>query len=270
MRTLAWAACFLLALAPGPAVAETAAINGVSLHYTVRGQGEPLLLLHGFGSCSAAWDSIARELAKAHRVITLDARGHGQSTNPTGVFSHAAAAEDVHALMDQLGIKTARAIGFSSGGMTLLHLATRHPDRVSKMVVIGATTHFPDQARAIMQTSTVDTVPPEVVAEFRQCASRGEEQVRSLLGQFRALGFSQDDMNFQPAGLAKIKARTLIVHGDRDPFFPVAIPVSLYQSIPGSALWIVPNGDHSPTAGAGEAAFLSRVESFLVKEPIVP
>ncbi|WP_310476086.1 alpha/beta hydrolase, partial [Sandarakinorhabdus sp.] len=86
----------------------------------------------------------------------------------------------------------------------------------------------------------------------------------------RALGFSQDDMNFQPAGLAKIKARTLIVHGDRDPFFPVAIPVSLYQSIPGSALWIVPNGDHSPTAGAGEAAFLSRVESFLVKEPIVP
>ncbi len=83
--------------------------------------------------------------------------------------------------------------------------------------------------------------------------------------QFRALGFSKDDTNVQAADLARIKARTLIVQGDRDIFSPASIPVGMYQSIEGSALWIVPSGDHSPTAGEGEAIFVSGVETFMAK-----
>ena len=63
--------------------------------------------------------------------------------------------------------------------------------------------------------------------------------------------------------LAKIGAPTLIVHGDRDEFFPVSIPIAMYQSIPGAELWIVPGGTHAPTAGAEESAFESEVETFL-------
>jgi pimeloyl-ACP methyl ester carboxylesterase len=250
---------------PVQLAAETVALNGVELHYSARGTGEPLLLLHGFGSCAADWGSLADKLASKHRVITIDARGHGRSTNPSGKFSHAQAADDLRALMDHLGIKQARALGFSSGGMTLLQLATRHPDRVSRMVVVGATTHFPEHAREILKSATMEQLPQQVLAGFRQCASRGEEQVRSLVGQFRALGSSRDDMNLRRPDLARIKAKTLIVHGDRDMFFPVSIPATLYQSISGSALWIVPNGDHSPTAGADEAAFVHEVGSFLQK-----
>jgi pimeloyl-ACP methyl ester carboxylesterase len=72
-------------------------------------------------------------------------------------------------------------------------------------------------------------------------------------------------MNFKRADLAKIKAETLIVHGDRDDFFPVSIPAEMYGAIPKAQLWIVPGGDHSPTAGASEAAFLETVRKFLVK-----
>lgn len=265
MRAFALAACALLMMAPVSVAAETVAVNGITLHYNVQGSGEPLLLLHGFGSCAADWGGMAEKLAATHNVISVDARGHGQSTNPTGKFSHAQAAEDVRALLDALGFKQARAIGFSSGGMTLLHLATRHSDRVSKMVVIGATNYFPDEARAILKDAAMDTLPPPVLDGFRQCASRGEEQVRSLVGQFRALGFSKDDMNLQASDLARIKARTLIVHGYRDMFFPVSIPVGMYQSISGSALWIVPGGGHSPTAGAEEKIFISNVETFMAK-----
>jgi pimeloyl-ACP methyl ester carboxylesterase len=265
MRAFALAMAALCVMAPASATAESVAVNGVDLHYTVRGTGEPLVLLHGFGSCAAGWNGMAEKLSATHKVIAIDARGHGKSTNPSGKFAHAQAAEDVRALLDALGIKQTRVMGFSSGGMTALHLAIRHPDRVSKMVVIGATNYFPEGAREILQSSTMDTTPPPVLENYRQCAARGEEQVRSIVDQFRAMGFDKNEMNIQPADLAKVKAKTLIVHGDRDFFFPVSIPVGLYQAIAGSALWIVPNGDHEPTAGADEHVFISNVSAFFAK-----
>jgi pimeloyl-ACP methyl ester carboxylesterase len=190
-------------------------------------------------------------------VIAVNMRGHGGSTNPTGRYTHADSAEDVRGLMDALGIRSARAIGYSSGGMTLLHLATRHPERLSKMVVVGATTHFGDQARGIMRSVATQGLPPPVQQQFERCATRGgkaqSEQLRRTFGGFKD---SRTDMNFKPADLAKIRAATLIVHGDRDDFFPVDIPVAMYGAIPKSQLWIVPGGDHSPTAGASRSAFL--------------
>ena len=265
MRAFAAILGALLAMLPLSAAAEHVVVNGIDLHYEVRGTGEPLLLLHGFGSCAADWGSIAEQFAARNKVIMVDARGHGRSTNPSGRFSHAQAADDVRALLDALGIERARAVGFSSGGITLLHLATRAPDRVAKMVVIGATNYFPDQARAVLRDASMDTIPPDILADYRRCASRGEEQVRALIGQFRALGFSRDDTDLRAADLRRIKAKTLIVHGDRDMFFPVGIPVGMYRSIAGSALWIVPNGDHSPTAGADEADFVRQVQRFMAE-----
>ena len=165
--------------------------------------------------------------------------------------------------MDALGIRQASAIGYSSGGMTLLHLATRYPDRLSKLVVVGATTHFGDQARRIMSAVAAGNLPPPVRAQFERCAVRG--QANELIRQFGAFKDSHTDMNFQPGDLARIKASTLIVHGDRDDFFPVSIPVEMYGAIPTSQLWIVPNGDHSPTAGAPNSHFVETVKGFLAR-----
>lgn len=263
MKALVWCVLILLAATPLSSRAATARVNGVTLHYTVQGAGEPLVLLHGFGSCGATWADTAERLAQRYRVITVDARGHGASTNPGGKFRHDQAADDIRALLDELKISSARAMGFSSGGITLLHLATRNPERLSKMVVVAASTGFPDQARAILQSAAIDTLPPDVLAGFRKCAARGEPQVRALVDQFRALGFSTDDTDFQAADLARITAKTLIVHGDRDLFFPVSIPVGMYGAIKDAALWIVPNGEHSPTAGAAPEDFMRTAEGFL-------
>jgi pimeloyl-ACP methyl ester carboxylesterase len=262
---------FVIATALGllmsqPAAAETVRTNGVELEYQVSGTGEPLVLLHGFGDCiEGTWGALIPELSKTHRVIAVNMRGHGGSTNPSNSFSHAQSAEDVRGLLDALGVAKARAIGFSSGGMTLLHLATRHPERLSKMVVVGATTHFGDQARRIMRSVASEGLPPTVQQEFAKCAPRGDTQVKELVRQFGAFKDSRTDMNFQPADLAKIKAETLILHGDRDEFFPVSIPVGMYGAIPKAQLWIVPGGSHQPTAGASKAAFLETVGKFLAK-----
>jgi pimeloyl-ACP methyl ester carboxylesterase len=263
MKKLAVAAMIGLMAFQSPLLAETARVNGADIHYETKGAGEPLLLLHGFGSCAAEWSEVTNEFAKQYQVIAVDMRGHGKSTNPSGRFTHRQSAEDIRALIDGLKIKTARAIGFSSGAMTLLHVATKYPDRLSNLVVVSGATYFPEDTRAILRGVSYDNMPPPVKELYERCASRGETQVRELVGQFRAFGDMQDDMNLSATDLGNIKASTLIVHGDRDMFFPVSIPLAMYAGIQRSALWIVPGGDHSPQAGADMDMFINIVSSAL-------
>jgi pimeloyl-ACP methyl ester carboxylesterase len=137
-------------------------------------------------------------------------------------------------------------MGMSTGGMALLHMATSQPGRIDAMVLISATSYFPEQARSIMRRASFDTIPREVREMYQECAKRGDEQIRQLITQFNALHANDDDMNFTAEILSGISARTLVVHGDRDNFFPVEIAVQLYRAIPEAALWIVPGGDHVP------------------------
>jgi pimeloyl-ACP methyl ester carboxylesterase len=226
---------------------HTLATQGISLYYKTCGQGPPLLLLHRFfGTGTLSWGRFIPTLAAQYRLIVPDLRGHGRSTNPSGEFTHRQSASDMFALLDSLGLQQVKAMGISSGGMTLLHMATREPSRIDAMVLIGTTTYFPEQARKIMRASTVESLTPQDYQERRQLHVRGDEQIRSLQKEFNAFKDSYDDMNFTPPYLSTITAPTLIVHGDRDRLFPIEIPVEMYTSIPKSYLWIVPNGGHLP------------------------
>lgn len=221
-------------------------ISDITMYYEEYGAGKPLLLLHGFGGCTQNWYPFIASLSAHYRLIVADLRGHGYSTNPQNRFTHREAASDVFLLLEKLGINQFSAMGMSTGAMTLLHMATSQPGRIDAMVLISATSHFPDQARAIMRRASFNTMPPPVKEMYRECAKRGEEQIRQLITQFNAFHENYDDMNFTTESLSTITARTLLVHGDRDNFFPVEIPVSLSRSIPDAVLWIIPGGDHVP------------------------
>lgn len=226
-------------------------INNIEMYYEEYGAGaeddrQPLVLLHGFGGCSQNWHPFTGELSERYRLIVVDLRGHGHSTNPGNKFTHGEAASDVFLLLEKLGVDQFSAMGMSSGGMALLHMATSQPGRIDSMVLISATSYFPDQARAVMRRASFGTMPSQVQEMYRECAKRGDEQVRQLITQFNAFHENYDDMNFNAKSLSTITARTLIVHGDRDNFFPVEIPLSMYRSIPDAALWIIPGGDHVP------------------------
>ncbi len=243
---------------------NTVKINDIEMYYEEYGVGKPLILLHGFGGCSQNWHPFIAELSEHFRLIVVDLRGHGFSTNPKNTFTHQEAAIDVFLLLEKLGIDHFSAMGISSGGMTLLHMATRQPKRIDSMVLISATSYFPDQARAIMRRASYSTMPQQVQEMYRDCAKRGEEQIRQLITQFNALHENYDDMNFTAQSLSTITARTLVVHGDSDTFFPVEIPVSIYRSIPNSALWIIPGGDHVPIYDS-TVPFISTALRFLDK-----
>ncbi|PRD43061.1 alpha/beta hydrolase [Phyllobacterium phragmitis] len=225
---------------------RTAEVNTVDMYYEEYGSGRPLLLLHGFGGSGQNWYPFLDALAERHRLIVVDLPGHGHSSDPTSEFTHRQAALDVLLLLEKLGIHQLSAMGISSGGMTLLHMATIASMRIEAMVLVSATTHFPVQARDIMREASFARMPQHVQDMYRACAKRGDAQIRQLIAQFNALADNFDDMNFTEEDLSVINARTLIVHGDRDSFFPIEIPVSLYRSIPDSQLWIIPNGEHVP------------------------
>ena len=251
-----------------PSAEETAAgrsvrVHDIDMYYHEQGAGEPLVLLHGFGGCGQQWEPFLITLSKHFRLILVDLRGHGKSTNPSGAFTHRQSAKDVFVLLDKLSITRFKAMGISSGGMTLLHMATQQPARIDAMVLIGATHYFPEQARTIMRKEAEGPLSPETIRYFQECATRGESQVRELAKQFGEFKDSYEDMNFTTPLLGTIKARTLIVHGDRDEFFPVSIPVEMYNAIKGSALWIIPNGDHVPIYGRHARKFEEDAVDFL-------
>jgi pimeloyl-ACP methyl ester carboxylesterase len=244
--------------------AATIDVNGFQMYYEERGEGEPLLLLHGGTGIGADWQHVFTGGDPAgFRVIVPDLRGHGRSTNPSRAFTFRQAARDVLGLLDHLGLPRVNAIGMSAGAKTLLHIATQQSARVDAMVLVSATPYFPAPVRAAMAQLTADSFSDAEWATQRQRHVHGDDQIRMLYDQMRGLKDSHDDMAFTPPLLATIAARTLIVHGDRDPLYPVEMAMELYRSIPSSALWVVPMGGHGPIFGKMAAPFVETALSFL-------
>lgn len=237
-------------------------LNGIQLYFEVHGSGEPLILLHGFTGSSQDWAGSIAELGGRFQLIIPDMRGHGRSGVPPKPFRHDEAAADLIALLDHLGVGRYSGLGVSAGGNVLLHLATRQPKRVKAMVLVSATSYFPAQARPIMRAYP-DHLPEDQWELLRRRHPGGDAQIRALLAGAQAFADSYDDLNFTPPYLAQIQARTLIVQGDRDPFYPVEISVEMARAIPQSSLWIVPNAGHGPVLGERWPEFLKTALAYL-------
>ena len=118
------------------------AAPGARLHYTVEGEGPPVVLLHGFAvNSDLNWrlPGITGALAEDFRVVAMDLRGHGLSGKPHGRGAYGPRmADDVLRLLDHLGIAQAHLVGYSLGGFIVLHLAATHPERVATASVLAA------------------------------------------------------------------------------------------------------------------------------------
>lgn len=240
-------------------------IHGRDIYYEISGQGQPLLLLHGFTGSSANWKLFGHEWTEGFQTLAVDLRGHGRSTNPTGQYTHREVAEDLIALLDHLKLQKVSGVGVSSGGNILLLMATFYPERIRSIVTVSATHSFPDQARPLMKLANFDTIPADQLEELRKIHPRGDSQIRALYQQ--ALGFatSYEDLNLKNSDLTQIQADVLVVQGDRDPLYPVEQSIEIFRSIPRSSLWIVPNEGHGPILGEYLGEFTKTARKFLKK-----
>ncbi len=113
-------------------------VNGVSLYYETYGQGPPVLLLHGAGGFLETMHYFISALAPTHTVIAVDSRAQGRSTDSAAPLTYAQMGDDMIGLLNALHIRRTDVVGWSDGGIIGLDMAMKHPDRVRRLVAIGA------------------------------------------------------------------------------------------------------------------------------------
>lgn len=226
---------------------DTVEVDGARLHYRTAGSGPVLLLLHGFTGSGAWWDTLLPDFAALYTVVVPDLPGHGHSEGPAGQYRYTEVAADLYGLMDALGVDRFRAVGYSAGGILLLHMATQQPNRLEAMALVSAIHVLPDPVRPMLENwPSLDDTPEETLEYWRTEHPGGEPQIRRLISALRSLGDVPENMNFSAEQLSAIHARTLIVAGDRDILVPLDLTLQMYSAIQDAELWVVPGQGHSP------------------------
>jgi pimeloyl-ACP methyl ester carboxylesterase len=195
--------------------------GGVRVHYDVVGEGPALLLHHGFSSRGDTWRQFGylEPLARRHRVILIDARGHGDSDKPHDPAAYALAnrVADVLAVLDAAGVERAHFLGYSMGGWIGFGLAAQAPARLASLIVGGAHPYADASWRGFRAPGA--TEPARFLAAF--ATAIGEpipEVVHPLVLQndLVALAASAGDRPSQEPVLGHIQVPCLLYAGERD------------------------------------------------------
>ena len=225
------------------------------VYYEEHGQpgGPPLVLLHGFTATGTMqWRSYFETFGARYRLLVPDLRGHGRTDNPGGLamMNHRQFARDVIALCRALGIERAAFCGASSGAMLLLTLAREAPALPAALVLAGGSYFFGEELRAWWAAQTPDAFlqsAPNADALRTSHPAADPDGWRSVVSAFLALGTHAHTDDFpEQEELRGIATPTLVMHGDRDQLFPVAIPTTLYGLLPDAELCILPRTGHTP------------------------
>src|ERR687892_967633 len=115
---------------------HTASVNGIQLHYVMGGEGDPVVLLHGWPETWYGWHKVMPALSKNHTVIVPDLRGLGDSSKPPAGYDGKTLAEDIHQLVTQLGFETVSLVGHDIGTQVAYSYAAAHPTEVKKLAVM--------------------------------------------------------------------------------------------------------------------------------------
>jgi pimeloyl-ACP methyl ester carboxylesterase len=215
------------------------------MYYEVHGDGQPLVLLHGgTGTIQSSFAAQIPVLAQNHRVIAIEQMGHGHTGDVAGrELSYEGMTEDTATLLGQLGIANADVVGWSDGGQLALRLAFTHPELVRRVVAsgvgLGAVTAQEQQA---MRSLSSDHWSAPVREEYARVSPDGPQHWPIFFDKVRTM-WAKPSWGFSEQDLEKIKAKVMIVAGDRD-FTRIEETARIYRAIPGARLAILPGTDH--------------------------
>jgi len=229
-----------------PSAARFASFDGTKIAYLDIGEGPPVLLLHGFAAEAATnWvrpGVVDALTAAGHRVIALDARGHGSSDKPhdPGAYGDNAMVRDAAALLDHVGVDEVGVVGYSMGSFVAARLVAG--DLRARSLVLGGVGN--DLVRAEGHDDTIatalsaddpTTIDNPVGRAFRAFADSTGADRLALAAVARSGQFAE------PAALGDIAVATLVLCGEND--LLVGSPHDLAAAIPGARTRIIP-GDH--------------------------
>jgi 3-oxoadipate enol-lactonase/4-carboxymuconolactone decarboxylase len=257
-------------------------IGGLATHVEVGGpqQGEAVLMLHSLGTDLHVWDPQAAALARAHRVIRPDLRGHGLTEAPAGDYTMALLAQDGLRLLDALGVKRAHVCGVSIGGRIAMEMAAAAPDRVSSLVLCDTALEFrpPEMWQQRMDAvarggmaAVADAVMERWVLDQSLPSSKG---LRRMLLRTDPAGYAgcaaalRDTRASDVAG--RVRCAATVVVGDKDASTPPSAAEAVRDAIPGSEMVTIADAAHIPTferEAAVTRALLGHVQRLVAAPP---
>jgi pimeloyl-ACP methyl ester carboxylesterase len=246
-------------------------LGGARVYYYAagtRGEGEPVVFLHGFPTSSHLWNDVVPLMPPGHRLVIVDLLGYGRSDRPAGrpvgVRGHA---ERMVQLLDVLGISRACLVGHDVGGGVAQVMAVRWPHRVTRLCLINAVAfdQWPTRevklARAMLPL-TRHLPPTWLLSVLRTDLLRGyvahdrgahsiERYVKPFAGPDGRDALVEHLLALDPTDTAAVAPRlkdvlapTAVVCGANDPFVPADVARRLHEAIPGSTLDVIPDARH--------------------------
>jgi pimeloyl-ACP methyl ester carboxylesterase len=240
-------------------------VNGIHMYYEDRGEGSPLILIHGgLATAELGWGDLREEFLHNFRVIAPDSRGLGRTNNPQKTFSYQLMREDIVALIKSLDLKDPIICGWSDGGQIALEIGIRYPD-IPRALIIGGALHKVTEPNIKSIKSIPDMVKssPELLNLLKKAHSQvyGPEYLEPLLEQLMQMWI--DPKGFPNEDIKLIKTPSLIILGDGDEFIPLEIQLEMHKLIPNSELAIIPNMKHGNYVDERKEIFSTVVLDFL-------
>ncbi|MEP6623354.1 MAG: alpha/beta hydrolase [Acidimicrobiia bacterium] len=260
--------------------------DGVELEVTVRGEGPALLLVHGFGGAKEDFFDQIDDLARDHKVIVPDLRGHGESDGPEDEarYSFDRFAADLVNVLDHLGLDTVRLLGHSMGGMVARRFILANPDRVEALILmdtspgpvpgmdgelIGLGVEIANEQGMDELKRVMDAFAPLGTAAYERtllerpgyrefCDAKWETLSQAMYTKMLIEIRDQPD---ELAALAAVRCPTLVIVGVEDTPF-IGVSEQVVETIPDAVLVVIPDAGHSPQFENG-AVWLDTLRGFL-------
>jgi pimeloyl-ACP methyl ester carboxylesterase len=246
--------------------------DGVEIAFIDEGQGEPIVLVHGFASnkevnwVAPGWVTTLTRAGR--RAVALDNRGHGASSKlyDPAAYHSTIMAEDVRALLDHLDLRRADIMGYSMGARITAFLALAHPDRVRAAVLGGLGFRLiegvglPDTIADALEAPSLAEVTDPTAYIFRAFAEQTKSDLHALAACMRG---SRQTLSRSEA--AQIAVPVMVAVGETDQI--AGPPEALAALIPGAKALVIPGRDHMLTVG--DRVFKSAVLEFLARQAVI-
>ncbi len=217
--------------------------DDAKIYYEVYGKGQPVVILHGgiFGSTIEMAEFID-SLKVDYQVIAISTRGHGKSEIGTKPITYEQKAKDVMAVVDKITKNKVILLGFSDGAYTGYKVASMYPDRISKLIAIGAGEQKPGLRKVVFNTTE---------EAFKMDSAYWKQQLSLMPQPERLQEFWNDMAHFYNSMVASkdllmsIECPVLVMAGEKDMNAPLPTVINAYNMIPNCQLSIVPNCGHT-------------------------
>lgn len=234
--------------------------NGIDINYSVEGEGPWLTFSHSLACNLHMWDAEAAQLSKRYTVLRYDTRGHGASGAPAGAYTLELLADDLHGLLQSMGVRSTHFVGLSMGGMIGQACALKYPGMFNSLALCDTTSRYLTDAAGAWaeRVQTAETLGMEPLVEptlarwftepFRKTHAQVVQKVAGMIRSTPVAGYvGCSHAIFQinlTARLAEIRCPSLVIVGQDDPGTPVAMAEEIHHALPGSKLTILPAAAH--------------------------